>query len=76
MINVNKKEQENNKVSVVYDIQLDGTVVNALGMNIAHNTDGFNFQMQKKKSFGTQMNTHTLVKVSEETTKKESLSLK
>lgn len=29
----------------VYDISLDGTVVNALGMNIAHNTDGFNFKM-------------------------------
>ena len=29
----------------VYDISLDGTVVNALGMMIASNTDGFNFQM-------------------------------
>lgn len=29
----------------VYDISLDGTVVNALGMNLAHNTDGFNFKM-------------------------------
>ena len=29
----------------VYDISLDGTVVNALGMNILSNTDGFNFQM-------------------------------
>lgn len=29
----------------VYDISLDGTVVNALGLNIAHNTDGFNFKM-------------------------------
>jgi len=28
----------------VYDISLDGTVVNALGMNIISNTDGFNFQ--------------------------------
>ena len=27
-----------------YDISLDGTVVNALGMNIISNTDGFNFQ--------------------------------
>ena len=33
----------------VYDISLDGTVVNALGMNILSNTDGFNFQ--KPKSF-------------------------
>ena len=29
----------------VYDISLDGTVVNALGMNVLSNTDGFNFQM-------------------------------
>lgn len=32
----------------VYDINLDGTVVNALGMNVAHNTDGFNFAVPKK----------------------------
>ena len=32
----------------VYDISLDGTVVNALGMNVAHNTDGFNFEGPKK----------------------------
>ena len=29
----------------VYDISLDGTFINALGMNIVSNTDGFNFQM-------------------------------
>ena len=29
----------------VYDISLDGTVVNALGGNIASNTDGFNFKL-------------------------------
>ena len=29
----------------VYDISLDGTVVNALGMNMLLNTDGFNFQL-------------------------------
>ena len=29
----------------VYDISLDGTVVNALGMNVCSNTDGFNFRM-------------------------------
>ena len=28
-------------VGYVYDISLDGTVVNALGMNVMHNTDGF-----------------------------------
>ena len=27
-------------VRVVYDISLDGTVVNALGMNVMSNTDG------------------------------------
>lgn len=32
----------------VYDISLDGTVVNALGMNIAKQTDGFNFQLPSK----------------------------
>lgn len=31
----------------VYDISLDGTVVNALGMNVLSNTDGFNFQEPK-----------------------------
>jgi len=35
----------------VYDISLDGTVVNALGMNIISNTDGFNFQMPKEEDF-------------------------
>lgn len=32
----------------VYDISLDGTVVNALGCNIAKQTDGFNFQLPQK----------------------------
>ena len=35
----------------VYDISLDGTVVNALGMNVASNTDGFNFQMPTDDKF-------------------------
>jgi len=35
----------------VYDISLDGSVVNALGLNIASNTDGFNFQMPKDEDF-------------------------
>lgn len=35
----------------VYDISLDGTVVNALGMNIMSNTDGFNFQMPTEDKF-------------------------
>ena len=37
-----KKENKNN---IVYDISLDGTFVNALGMNVLKNTDGFNFKM-------------------------------
>lgn len=40
-INKNVKED----YGVVYDISLDGTVVNALGMNVMSNTDGFNFKM-------------------------------
>ena len=32
----------------VYDISLDGTVVNALGLNLISNTDGFNFQLPKE----------------------------
>lgn len=43
-INIKKKE-EGKSVSVVYDISLDGTVVNALGMNIISNTDGFDFEL-------------------------------
>ena len=35
----------------VYDIQLDGTVVNALGLNVISNTDGFNFQMPLEENF-------------------------
>ena len=35
----------------VYDISLDGTVVNALGLNVISNTDGFNFQMPREEEF-------------------------
>ena len=35
----------------VYDISLDGTVVNALGMNMLHNTDGFNFQLPDESKY-------------------------
>lgn len=35
----------------VYDISLDGTVVNALGMNINSNTDGFNFKLPDNQKF-------------------------
>ena len=39
MINIQKKE-DSQAIGVVYDISLDGTVVNALGMNVVSNTDG------------------------------------
>ena len=41
MNNVNVKKMEDSQtIGVVYDISLDGTVVNALGMNVISNTDG------------------------------------
>ncbi len=40
MIKVEKIRKEE-VGGAVYDISLDGTVVNALGMNIMSNTDGF-----------------------------------
>lgn len=42
MINIRNIGKTDN---YVYDISLDGTVVNALGLMIVSNTDGFNFQM-------------------------------
>ena len=39
MLNVKKMEDSQN-IGVVYDISLDGTVVNALGVNVISNTDG------------------------------------
>lgn len=39
------------KSEYVYDISADGTFVNALGMIVCHNTDGFNFQMPPEDSF-------------------------
>ena len=50
MLNVKKMEDSQN-IGVVYDISLDGTVINALGMNVLSNTDGFNFQMPKEEDF-------------------------
>ena len=38
-INVKKMEDSQN-IGVVYDLQLDGSIVNALGWNIISNTDG------------------------------------
>lgn len=43
-----KTKKINNNSPYVYDISLDGTFINALGMNVLHNTDGFNFQMPTK----------------------------
>lgn len=46
------KVQNKGKISdYVYDISLDGTVVNALGCNVLTNTDGFNFQMPQQNNF-------------------------
>lgn len=42
-----KIENKEKTDKYVYDISLDGSVVNALGLNIVSNTDGFNFQMPK-----------------------------
>ena len=47
-INVKKMEDSQNVGVAVYDISLDGTVVNALGSNVISNTDGqlgFNFSL-------------------------------
>ncbi len=50
MVNAEKKEKVGLN-SIVYDISLDGSVVNALGMNVISNTDGFNFQMPTEDKF-------------------------
>ena len=42
MLKVKNKGKTND---YVYDISLDGTVVNALGLNVVSNTDGFNFKL-------------------------------
>lgn len=35
----------------VYDISLDGTVVNAMGLNVLSNTDGFNFKLPDESEY-------------------------
>ena len=45
MLNVENKGKTS---EYVYDISLDGTVVNALGLNVLSNTDGFNFKLPEK----------------------------
>lgn len=39
------------KSEYVYDISANGTFVNALGMIVCHNTDGFNFKMPDEEDF-------------------------
>ena len=39
-----KVNKLNKELRTVYDVSCDGTFVNALGMNILHNTDGMNFK--------------------------------
>ena len=52
MNNVDVKKIESKQATdVVYDISLDGTVVNALGTNVISNTDGFNFQLPVKHRY-------------------------
>lgn len=46
MLNIEKIENKNG--NYVYDISLEGTVINALGSNIIANTDGFNFELPEK----------------------------
>lgn len=48
MVNVEKKEKNE---EYVYDISLDGTFVNALGMCVMHNTDGCNFQIPNELTY-------------------------
>ncbi len=35
----------------VYDISLDGTMVNAFGMNVLKQTDGFNFKLPDESKY-------------------------
>lgn len=39
MLNIKKMEDSQN-IGVVFDISVDGTVINALGSNVISNTDG------------------------------------
>lgn len=48
---ITSKNKGKNNNDYVYDISLDGTVVNALGFNVLSNTDGFNFQMPEPDKF-------------------------
>lgn len=43
--NMIKVEKKGKTDDYVYDISCDGTIVNALGLNVISNTDGFNFKL-------------------------------
>lgn len=54
----------------VYDISVDGTVVNALGLNVVSNTDGFNFQLPDDSLYRyTDENPYISIGLSRETEK-------
>ena len=42
---ITSKKMTDENICVVYDISLDGTVVNAYSEMVMSNTDGFNFQL-------------------------------
>lgn len=46
-----KTKNKGKTTDYVYDISLNGTVVNALGMNILSNTDGFNFKLPDESKY-------------------------
>ena len=52
----------------VYDISLDGTVINALGLNAVSNTDGFNFKLPETYRY-TEENPYISSGLSRETKK-------
>lgn len=68
MLKVKNKGKTND---YVYDISLDGTVVNALGLNVVSNTDGFNFKLPDKFRY-TDENPYISTGLSRETKKGKS----
>lgn len=63
---IKSKKNEKGNVRVVYDISADGTFVNALGMNVLHNTDGFNFKLPETYRY-TESNPYIGLGLSRET---------
>ena len=70
-----KRIDVKNEDSIVYDISLDGTVVNALGMNVISNTDGFNFQMPKEEDLSEFNKFYSVIKVQIDKNNKENKKL-